>query len=75
MAVLQTARIADGVQKLRNHHVRTLLSRHLSDLALLVDEVESGFANKGPLLTCFVALPDGSRIGWQLQRASSLFVL
>jgi hypothetical protein len=67
VAVLQTARIADGVQKLRSHHVRRLLSRHLLDLQLPVDEVESGFANKGPLLTCFLALPDGSRIGWQLQ--------
>ncbi len=67
VAVLQAARIADGVQKLRSHHVRGQLSRHLRELALPVDEVESGFANKGPLLACFLALPDGSRIGWQLQ--------
>jgi hypothetical protein len=57
------------MQKSRNFGVRRLIADRYATAGLQCDYLEAGFARATPLLSTFVDLPDGSKVGWQLHQS------
>lgn len=66
---LRRLRLHDAMQKSRNFGVRRLIADRYAAAGLQCDYLEAGFARATPLLSTFVDLADGSKIGWQLHQS------
>lgn len=66
---LRRLRLHDAMQKSRNFGVRRLIANRYAAAGLQCDYLEAGFARATPLLSTFVDLPDGSKVGWQLHQS------
>jgi hypothetical protein len=66
---LRRLRLHDAMQKSRNFGIRRLIADRYAAAGLHYNFLEAGFARATPLLSTFLDLPDGSRIGWQLHQS------